>query len=104
MTLDHEDLALITQLVLVSGSLKDLAKAYGVSYPTIRNRLNGVIGRLREAVEGQPVDPVARTVADLVERGELSIGGARSVMAAVRDARGNRLHDQRRRRDQTHDS
>lgn len=87
--LDPEDLALITQFVLASGSLKDLAKAYGVSYPTIRNRLDGVIERLREAVRNEPVDPVARTVADLVERGELSISGARSVMAVVREARAN---------------
>ncbi|MEM8834770.1 MAG: DUF2089 family protein, partial [Planctomycetota bacterium] len=46
-SLTAEDLDLITELVLQSGSLKGLAKTYGVSYPTIRSRLDRVIERLR---------------------------------------------------------
>lgn len=84
-TLAEDDLNLIAELVLASGSLKDLAKAYGVSYPTIRGRLDGVIGRLREAVEGRTPDPVARTLADLVDRGELSSRGARLILETVRN-------------------
>lgn len=84
-TLAEDDLNLIVELVLASGSLKDLAKAYGVSYPTIRGRLDGVIGRLREAVEGRTPDPVARTLADLVDRGELSSRGAHLILETVRN-------------------
>ena len=44
--LPPEDLELMVEFVHLSGSLKDLAKARGQSYPTIRNRLDEVIARL----------------------------------------------------------
>src|SRR2546421_2142634 len=84
LTLPREDLDLITELVLHSGSIKDLADAYGVSYPTIRLRLDRVIERLSAAVKGKAPDPVNELLARLVERGELSASGARAVRDAVR--------------------
>lgn len=87
--LEREDLDLVTELVLRSGSLKDLAEAYGVSYPTIRLRLNRVIERLRAAVEGRVPDPLSELLAKLVERGELSVSGARAVRSMVRKQQGS---------------
>ena len=81
--LSPEDRALIVEFVLRSGSLKDLAKHYGVSYPTIRTRLDGVIERLRAAVEDRPRDPLAEALAELVQRGELTGSGARRLLAAA---------------------
>lgn len=83
--LPADDLSLVVEFVLCSGSLKDLAKQYGVSYPTIRGRLDGVIRRLQAAVENRPRDPLAETLADMVQRGELSTGGARRLLAAARE-------------------
>jgi hypothetical protein len=85
--LPREDLELITELVLQSGSLKGLAKAYGVSYPTIRGRLDKVIERLRGLIEGRVPDPVSDLLASLVERGELSTGGARRLQELIREER-----------------
>lgn len=79
LRLPREDLDLITELVLRSGSLKDLATAYGVSYPTIRNRLDRVIDRLKGLVEGRVPDPMSELLADLVGRGELTPSAARAV-------------------------
>ena len=45
--LDEGDLHFVKQMVLASGSLKQLAKEYGVSYPTIRQRLNRIIDRIQ---------------------------------------------------------
>jgi len=45
--LEDEDLQFIKRLVLASGSLKELAQAYGVSYPTIRLRLDRLIEKLK---------------------------------------------------------
>jgi hypothetical protein len=89
--LPADDLALIVQFVLRSGSLKDLARDVGVSYPTIRGRLDGVIGRLRWAVDQRPRDPLAETLAEMVQRGELTATGARKVLEAARerDQQGN---------------
>jgi hypothetical protein len=86
--LPREDLDLIVELVLRSGSLKELATVYGVSYPTIRLRLDRVIERLQAAVEGKKQDPLSDLLATLVERGEMSVSAAR----VVRDAARKHLH------------
>jgi hypothetical protein len=84
-TLPREDLDFIVELVLRSGSLKDLATAYGVTYPTIRLRLDRLIERLQAAVNGKQPDLLKELLAKLVERGEMSVSGARSVRDLVRD-------------------
>jgi hypothetical protein len=61
-----------------------LAKAYDVSYPTIRLRLDRVIERLQRVLEGKPNDPLVELLARLVERGEMSASGARAVRDLVR--------------------
>lgn len=45
--LSNEDLAFIKRFVLVSGSLKELAKAYDISYPTVRLRLDRLIEKIK---------------------------------------------------------
>lgn len=86
--LPEEDLNLIVELVLQSGSLKALAESYSVSYPTIRNRLDSVIERLRQAVAGKKPDPINDLLASLVERQQLSIAGARAIRDAIRTHNG----------------
>ena len=70
---------MITELVLQSGSLKDLATAYGVSYPTIRARVDKLIERLRGVIAGRPVEPLTEYLADLVEGGALSPQQAKAI-------------------------
>ena len=45
--LSDEDASFIKRFVLASGSLKELAKAYGISYPTVRLRLDRLIEKVR---------------------------------------------------------
>jgi hypothetical protein len=78
--LGDDDLEFVQGLVLASGSLKDVAQAYGVSYPTIRGRLDKLIDRLQARVEGRPPDPMADLLADLIARGEIAASAARSVL------------------------
>ncbi len=47
--LSAEDLAFVRRLVLASGSLKQIAQQYGVSYPTIRTRLDRLIAKIQAA-------------------------------------------------------
>lgn len=82
--LSNEDLDLISDLVLASGSLKDLAEVYHVSYPTIRLRLDKVIERLRQIRENKVPDKLTLLLAQLVERGELSASSARSIRDIAR--------------------
>jgi hypothetical protein len=83
--LGDDDLEFVQRLVLASGSLKELAGAYGVSYPTIRGRLDKLIDRLRERIEGRPPDPMADLLADLIGKGEVTPSAARAVLKLHRD-------------------
>lgn len=49
--LSGSDQQLIEMLVLASGSLKAVAKKLGVSYPTIRKRLDELIRRIEDEVK-----------------------------------------------------
>ena len=41
-----EDMSFVKRFVLASGSLKAMAEAYGISYPTVRLRLDRLIQRI----------------------------------------------------------
>jgi hypothetical protein len=45
--LSKEDQEFALQFILFSGSLKDMANKMGVSYPTVRNRLDDLIEKLK---------------------------------------------------------
>jgi hypothetical protein len=47
--LTDEDLAFVKRLVLASGSLKEVAAGYGISYPTVRLRLDRLIAKITVA-------------------------------------------------------
>ena len=52
--LSEEDKAFIKRFVLNSGSLKEMAKLYGVTYPTIRLRLDRLIAKVETLDAGIP--------------------------------------------------
>ena len=65
--LEEEDLNFIKRFVLASGSLKEMAGQYGVTYPTVRLRLDRLIQKIRlgEAKSPQPyVDLIKRLAVD----------------------------------------
>jgi hypothetical protein len=84
-SLEPADQELAIELVFCSGSLKELAKRRQVSYPTIRLRLNRLIARLEAAQSDQPLDPMAEKLADLVERGEMTLAAAKSALTVHRE-------------------
>jgi hypothetical protein len=45
--LEDEDVAFIKKFLQASGSLKEVAKQYGVTYPTVRLRLDKLIQRIQ---------------------------------------------------------
>lgn len=45
-----EDQEFIVKFVKASGSLKEMAKLLGLSYPTVRNRLDEIIERIEHIV------------------------------------------------------
>lgn len=47
MNLDDEDVSFIKKFLLASGSLKEIANQYSVTYPTVRLRLDKLIQKIQ---------------------------------------------------------
>ncbi|KPU45102.1 hypothetical protein OXPF_15800 [Oxobacter pfennigii] len=47
LNLDDEDISFIKKFLLASGSLKEIASQYGVTYPTVRLRLDKLIQKIQ---------------------------------------------------------
>ena len=56
LTLEKEDLEFIKKFVINSGSLKEIAKLYDVSYPTVRVKLDRLIEKIKLSVEVENED------------------------------------------------
>ncbi|MDO5733112.1 MAG: DUF2089 family protein [Eubacteriales bacterium] len=78
--LDDEDQCFIKVLVLNSGSLKHTAKEYGVSYPTIRLRLD----RLQEKIKinDSVQDPFETQIMHMVLDEQISLEVAKQIITA----------------------
>ena len=63
--LEDEDLAFVKKFILSSGSLKEVASVYGVSYPTVRLRLDRLIQKihLSETTEADPYVSLVKRLA-----------------------------------------
>lgn len=81
LQLSPDDLSFITAFVRESGSLKAMAKLLGVSYPTVRNRLDEIIQRLSAVEAG--ADRRRHEILDALEQGKLT---AEAAAAELRKA------------------
>ena len=73
--LTGEDQVFVIAFIRCHGSIKQMEKFFGVSYPTIKNRLNR-IGALLPFAEIDPEEEAPSTASDLLtrlERGEMSV-------------------------------
>ncbi|WP_169008212.1 DUF2089 family protein [Faecalispora jeddahensis] len=54
--LDQEDVSFMKNFLLASGSLKEIANQYGVTYPTVRLRLDKLIQKIQinEDISNEP--------------------------------------------------
>ena len=83
--LTAEDQVFVTAFVRCHGSIKQMEKYFGVSYPTIKNRLNRIGQQLPfvEIGEPEPAPAPASLTSDLLdqlERGEMT---AQDVLARL---------------------
>ncbi len=77
-----EDQVFVAAFVRCHGSIKQMEQFFGVSYPTIKNRLNRIGEQLPFAeVEVTPPPPATTDLLSQLERGELSV---RDVLARLR--------------------
>jgi hypothetical protein len=72
--LRYEDQVFVGEFVRCHGSIKHMEKAFGVSYPTIKNRLNRIAGLLQLVqIESESVGEPAEEVLGMLERGEITV-------------------------------
>jgi hypothetical protein len=69
--LSVEDQVFVTAFVRSHGSIKEMERIFGVSYPTIKSRLNRIGGQL-DFVETDPA-PAGAEVLDRLRRGEIGV-------------------------------
>ena len=81
--LEDEDAAFIKKFVLASGSLKEMAGLYGVSYPTVRLRLDRLIQKIKLS-ETEEADPYVALVKRLAVDDKLDFETAKLLLGAYR--------------------
>lgn len=80
--LGDEDVAFIKRFVLASGSLKKLAEAYGVTYPTIRLRLDRLIAKIRVVDEERSMSDFERVARAQFAEGKIDIQTLKLLLQA----------------------
>lgn len=83
--LSDEELAFVKRFVLASGSLKELAKAYGISYPTVRLRLDRLIQKIRLLDDSRITSEFERLCRVLYAEGRIDMATLKALLAAYRD-------------------
>ena len=68
--LSAEDQFFVMAFVRCHGSIKEMEEMFGISYPTVKNRLNRIAGKL-EFVEIVKISPQEEVLGEL-ERGDIS--------------------------------
>lgn len=83
--LDEADRDLVLALARAGGSLKDVATRYQVSYPTLRLRMDALMGRIAQIEAGRPPDPMAEHLARLLEDGQITGAAAKATLKLHRE-------------------
>lgn len=78
--LSEEDLHFIQRFVLASGSLKELADQYGISYPTVRGRLDRLIEKINLLDSRKEKSSFHTEVKLLVIEGRLDLSTAKKLI------------------------
>ena len=80
--LNEEDWQFVKRFLLASGSLKEVAGQYGISYPTVRIRLDRLIEKIRVLDHATPMSAFHQKVQLLVAEGRLDLRTARELLRA----------------------
>lgn len=87
--LEEEDLVFIKRFLLSSGSLKEIAGEYGVSYPTVRLRLDRLIQKIRLGEE-VGADPYIALVKRMAINEKLDLDTAKVLISEYKKTKGGK--------------
>jgi len=80
--LNDEDLAFLKRFLLVGGTLKELAAQYGISYPTVRLRLDRLIEKVKLVDAAPDAGPFEQQLRAAYADGRLDAETFRSLLDA----------------------
>jgi hypothetical protein len=72
--LSAEDQVFVMAFIRCDGSIKEMERVFGISYPTVKNRLTRIAAQF-EFVENMPM-PVQEDVLDKLAHGEITVNDA----------------------------
>ena len=84
--LEDEDLVFVKKFLLASGSLKEMARQYGVTYPTVRLRLDRLIQKIKLG-EDTAADPYIATIKRMVVSERLDFDTAKVLISEYKKTR-----------------
>lgn len=84
--LDDEDVAFIKRFILASGSLKEIAKEYKVTYPTVRLRLDKLIQKI-QVNENESNEPYIGLIKRLAINDKLDFDTAKVLISEYKKIR-----------------
>ncbi len=84
--LDEEDVSFIKKFLLASGSLKEIAGQYNVTYPTVRLRLDKLIQKIKIAEENSN-EPYISLIKKLAIDDKLDFDTAKLLIGEYKKAR-----------------
>ncbi len=79
LALEQEDAAFLKNFVVKSGSLKEIARLYGVSYPTVRLRLDRLIQKI-ELSDHQEEEPFPAFIKGLAVDSRIDLETAKLII------------------------
>ncbi len=85
--LEDEDVSFIKRFLLASGSLKEVARQYGVTYPTVRLRLDRLIQKIKISDDTER-DPYVALVKRLAINDKLDFDTAKVLIGEYRKTKG----------------
>ncbi|EGC84900.1 DUF2089 domain-containing protein [Anaerococcus hydrogenalis] len=80
--LDLEDLEFVELFLQKRGSIKDVGESLGISYPTVRNRIDKIVKKLGGKIDKKEsrID-----ILNMVDRGEITPDQASELLKELKD-------------------
>ena len=85
--LEDEDVTFVKKFLLASGSLKEMARQYGVTYPTVRLRLDRLIQKIKLS-EDTEKEPYIALIKQLALNDKLDFETAKLLISEYKKAKG----------------
>lgn len=86
LALEKEDITFLKNFVLRSGSLKEIAKLYEVSYPTVRLRLDKLIQKIKLSDQKED-EPFAAFIKGLAVDSKIDLETAKIIIEKYKQER-----------------